>query len=134
MIPNKHDLARAGFLYTGEGDKTTCFRCGVGVFNWERTDDVWKEHKKWSPNCDYLKMVGGHEGINVTDTSRDCGGFGQVKTSVPSDKIGRGTFGLPKPQTPTAMDIDDQPTVKTTPGFHFGSAPKTDSNLFVYKY
>ena len=129
MTPDKHTLAKAGFLYTGQGDKVVCFRCGVGVYDWERTDDVWKEHKKWSPNCDYMKMVGWHEGINVPDTPR---GFGQVKTN--------GGFGLPKPQTPVAMDIDDdRPMVQTTnsgqqTGFRLGSTPKTDSNLFVYQY
>ena len=139
MIPDKYALAKAGYLYTGQGDKVVCFQCGVGIYDWERTDDVWKEHYKWNPNCDYLKMVGWHEGINVPDTQRKgFGGFGQVETSTPSGKTAVGGFGLPKPQAPTAMDIDERPfgqiTQPLNTGFKLGTTPKTDSNLFVYRY
>jgi len=108
MIPDKYSLAKSGFIYTGQGDKLRCFQCGVGVNQWERTDDAWKEHHKWSPNCDYLKMVG----CNVNDTDTPNRGFGQYKPSP-------GTFGLPKPKTPTDMNTE-------TRTFAFA----TDSHLF----
>ena len=128
MIPDKYALAKAGFLYTGEGDKVMCFRCGVGVCDWERTDGAWKEHKKWSPNCDYLKMVGGNE--DLPDTPN---GFGQVKSSTSSNS--NGGFSLPKPQPPVSADIADRPLRQTDSSqLKLGSTPKTDSNLFVYRY
>ena len=89
MIPDKYSLAKSGFVYAGQGDKVRCFQCGVGINQWERTDDVWTEHNKWSPNCEYLKMVGYN--VNVSQ-NKGFGGFGQPKPSA-------GTFGLPKPNS-----------------------------------
>lgn len=48
------DLAEAGFFYTGTGDKTMCFYCGMGCKDWEETDDPWVEHAKWAPKCQYV--------------------------------------------------------------------------------
>ena len=63
MVPDKYALAKSGFVYTGQGDKVKCFQCGVGVNDWERTDDPWTEHRKWSSNCEYLKMIGGGQTV-----------------------------------------------------------------------
>ena len=67
MVPNKYDLAKCGFTYMGVGDKVKCFHCGVYLKDWERTDNPWNEHYKWSPNCDYIKIVGWTRGIDVVD-------------------------------------------------------------------
>ena len=67
MIPDKYQLARAGFYYTKEGDIVICFQCRVKVSAWERHDNAFAEHYKWSPNCHYLKMVG-IEKPKTTDT------------------------------------------------------------------
>ena len=58
MLPDKYQLARAGFTYTGKGDLCECFSCHVRLSAWDRDDDAMKEHYKWSKNCDYIKMVG----------------------------------------------------------------------------
>lgn len=50
------EMVDAGYFYMGSGDKTVCFYCGVGMKDWEETDDPWVEHAKWSPNCDYLVL------------------------------------------------------------------------------
>lgn len=47
--PTPEELARAGFIYLGEGDKVKCFSCGVAHHEWEQ---------KWSPDCHYLPLVG----------------------------------------------------------------------------
>lgn len=57
MKQNKHDLAKAGFFYTKEGDTVECFVCGVSVSQWKATDFSVFEHRKWSPNCAYLKLT-----------------------------------------------------------------------------
>ncbi|XP_061192264.1 death-associated inhibitor of apoptosis 2-like [Saccostrea echinata] len=57
--PSKKDLARAGFIYTGLGDKVTCFSCGITLRNWEPLDDAYNEHNRWSKNCVYSNMVAG---------------------------------------------------------------------------
>ena len=58
MIPDKYALAKCGFIYEGYADKVKCAFCGVGLRDWEQTDDPWVEHYTWSPHCSYLKMVG----------------------------------------------------------------------------
>ena len=47
MLPDKVQLARAGLYYTH-----------VKLNAWERDHDAIKEHYKWSPQCEYIKMVG----------------------------------------------------------------------------
>ena len=54
---NPDDLARAGFLYTGEGDKVFCPWCNICLIQWETYDNPFDEHKKHSPNCDYILML-----------------------------------------------------------------------------
>jgi hypothetical protein len=58
MLPDKYQLARVGFYYTKESDIVICFRCRVKVSSWERDDIAGVEHLKWSPNCDFMKMIG----------------------------------------------------------------------------
>ena len=58
IIPNQYQLARAGFYYTGQYDKVTCFCCNLTVHAWEQNDDPWKEHERLSPSCMYIKMIG----------------------------------------------------------------------------
>ena len=67
MVPDKYNLAKHGFVYTGRGDKVSCFQCGVILKDWECTDDPWTEHSTWSPHCDYLRIIGCVKGQNVTD-------------------------------------------------------------------
>lgn len=59
------DMVEAGFFYMGTGDKTACFYCGIGLKDWEETDDPWIEHSKWSPNCAYLVLKMSDEIKNV---------------------------------------------------------------------
>ncbi|VDH97946.1 baculoviral IAP repeat-containing protein 5 [Mytilus galloprovincialis] len=49
------DLASAGFFYTGTGDVVKCFSCGKRIYQWEPYEIPWMEHKKHSPNCDFVK-------------------------------------------------------------------------------
>ena len=81
MLPDKYALARSGFFYTGCGDKVKCFSCGEVISEWERTDDAWKEHAKWSPRCDYVRMVGGQRSFDVPDKPRGFGDGTCVTTS-----------------------------------------------------
>lgn len=57
-------LAVAGLFYTGCGDETLCYHCGVGLKDWKPEDDPWEEHAKWSKHCSYLHMVKGTDYIN----------------------------------------------------------------------
>ena len=55
---DKHSLSHAGFYYTNEGDSVKCFSCGIIVSQWCMTDNALNEHRKWSPNCIFLKIIG----------------------------------------------------------------------------
>ncbi|NWU76101.1 XIAP ligase, partial [Onychorhynchus coronatus] len=47
-------LARAGFVYTGEGDKVKCFSCHATVEGWASGDSAVERHKQLSPNCRFI--------------------------------------------------------------------------------
>jgi hypothetical protein len=59
---------RRGFLYTGQSDVVQCFGCNIRVSQWEKTDNPWSEHLKWSPDCVFLKMIGYGTPLNVEPT------------------------------------------------------------------
>nr|XP_056715634.1 E3 ubiquitin-protein ligase XIAP isoform X3 [Euleptes europaea] len=47
-------LARAGFFYTGEGDRVKCFSCHATVEGWQHGDTAAGRHKAVSPNCPFI--------------------------------------------------------------------------------
>lgn len=49
------DLASAGFYYSGVGDEVHCFHCKVGIEEWLPGEDVFYEHVRYSPQCNYAK-------------------------------------------------------------------------------
>lgn len=51
------ELADAGFFYSGYGDRVICFKCNIMIKYWEKDDDVWLEHYKWSPKCPYVLLM-----------------------------------------------------------------------------
>lgn len=50
------ELAEAGFYYTGRGDQTTCFHCGLGLKDWEENDDPWEQHARWYSKCTHVAL------------------------------------------------------------------------------
>ena len=50
-------LTRAGFLYTGEGDKVTCPWCKISLIEWETYDIPMDEHKRHAPTSEFVKMI-----------------------------------------------------------------------------
>ncbi|OCT67475.1 hypothetical protein XELAEV_18038773mg [Xenopus laevis] len=47
-------LARAGFYYTGDGDRVKCFSCMAMVEDWQHGDTAIGKHRKISPNCKFI--------------------------------------------------------------------------------
>lgn len=58
MKQNPQECAEAGFFYINRGDKLVCYHCGIGIKNWEDTDNPWEEHLRWSPDCYHAKNIG----------------------------------------------------------------------------
>lgn len=54
------DLAAAGFFYLGpfmgQRDSVKCYHCDSGLCQWEPDDDPWKEHKRVSPDCEFIEL------------------------------------------------------------------------------
>ncbi|XP_064478349.1 death-associated inhibitor of apoptosis 1-like isoform X2 [Ornithodoros turicata] len=61
---NKEKMAKAGFFYTGIGDRTTCFQCGNSLWNWDEKDEPLLEHARWYPDCAYVILMVGTATIN----------------------------------------------------------------------
>ena len=55
--PKPMELAEAGFFYTGQSDVTTCFHCGVVIYNWEVMDIAKMEHRKFKPLCPFIQYI-----------------------------------------------------------------------------
>ena len=117
LIPDKFSLAKAGFYYTGEHDKVQCFACSVELTRWERTDDPWLEHKKWSSQCVYLKITGcGEEKpcehpMQISSSARQTTGFGAFSG-----------FQTPK--------FGSQPTLPQSSGLFSNSLPQPNVKQF----
>ena len=50
-------LARVGFVYTGEGSLVRCFQCGVRYRNWLKGDVPLSVHQKCNPRCAFLQTL-----------------------------------------------------------------------------
>ena len=48
-------LVRAGFIYTGVGDKVRCFQCGVVCSNWRQEDIPFNIHQQHNLFCPFLQ-------------------------------------------------------------------------------
>ncbi|XP_072518750.1 baculoviral IAP repeat-containing protein 2 isoform X1 [Salminus brasiliensis] len=53
----ERSLARAGFYYTGVGDRVQCFRCNVIAENWQSGECPAERHKQLSPNCTFIQSL-----------------------------------------------------------------------------
>ncbi|XP_039274671.2 baculoviral IAP repeat-containing protein 7-B-like [Styela clava] len=54
-------IAKAGFFFLGDKDRTKCFYCNGGLQNWEENDEPFTEHARWFPGCEFVLKKKGHE-------------------------------------------------------------------------
>jgi len=50
-------LARVGFVYTGEGALVQCFQCGAKYRHWYKGDIPLNVHQKCNPRCPFLQTL-----------------------------------------------------------------------------
>ncbi|XP_052239929.1 uncharacterized protein LOC127850704 isoform X2 [Dreissena polymorpha] len=58
-------LADGGFFFTDLGDCVRCFFCGIGLRHWDKDDDMWVEHARWSQNCTFLIQKKGQNFVDL---------------------------------------------------------------------
>ncbi|XP_077402386.1 baculoviral IAP repeat-containing protein 2 [Vanacampus margaritifer] len=54
---SERSLARAGWFYTGVGDRVQCFRCNVTAEGWLAGDCPAEKHRKLSPSCSFVQSL-----------------------------------------------------------------------------
>ncbi|CAH1181770.1 unnamed protein product [Phyllotreta striolata] len=88
---SKIDLAKAGFVYTGEDDIVICPLCKIEGYRWVSGDDPMADHRVWNPDCAFFRGNIEHDHSEGTSRSADtCGIFGvdELPNSTPeSNKI-----------------------------------------------
>jgi baculoviral IAP repeat-containing protein 7/8 len=59
-------LSEAGFFYTGRGDCTICYHCGIGLKDWFGGDDPWEEHAKffYKRKCKFVLFSKGKDFVD----------------------------------------------------------------------
>ncbi|XP_065908292.1 uncharacterized protein [Dysidea avara] len=56
-LVHPEQLARVGFVYTGEGSLVQCFQCGVRYRNWLKGDIPLSVHQGCNPDCLFLRTL-----------------------------------------------------------------------------
>jgi len=69
LYPRPAQLAAAGFIYRGTGDRVACFNCNIVLKDWRPSDAPLKEHHRVNPKCSYVRMCYHPEdkGVDVCD-------------------------------------------------------------------
>lgn len=94
---NPVDLAKAGFFYTKKEDIVRCAYCSVEIGKWEPGDDVVSDHRRWSPNCIFLRSIMPGEDV--------CGKYEIKPFSLPEGTVLMGLQKLAVPsRKPTFPD------------------------------
>lgn len=84
----KFELAKAGFIYTGDDDIVICPVCKIEGYRWVSGDDPMADHRVWSPNCPFFRNNIEHDHSESTSRAVDtCGLFGVevLPNSIPED-------------------------------------------------
>lgn len=74
-------LAQSGFYYLGYRDEVRCAYCKVEIMRWVQGDDPFKDHKRWAPQCPFVKNYKSlknicaknqnHEKVNLTEFDKE---------------------------------------------------------------
>lgn len=138
IIPDKYQLAKTGFYYTGFSDKVSCFSCNIEIYKWEKTDYPWVEHYKHSPSCDFLKILGYTSSDDIINTCYTTGSQAVEKVTntailKSSSSSGNNIFGL---QPTSSAELGNSSfSLQPASSFQFGNNPfrlkaSSESNNF----
>ena len=63
-LVHAEQLARVGFVYTGEGSLVQCFQCAVRYHNWLKGDIPLNVHQRCNPDCEFLQTLRSKQSSN----------------------------------------------------------------------
>ncbi|ALC41854.1 Iap2 [Drosophila busckii] len=72
-------LAQAGLYYQKIDDQVRCFHCNIGLRSWQKEDEPWHEHAKWSPKCQFVLLA---KGPNYVRQVRETTNSGASSSSL----------------------------------------------------
>nr|WHN38795.1 iap-3 [Mamestra brassicae multiple nucleopolyhedrovirus] len=99
-----HELATAGFFYTGQSDKVKCFACDGGLKEWTEGDDAFELHARWFDRCSYVMKIKGEKYIrNAMNKARNCTPSAPPQEPLPSSS---------QPTAPRLENDDDKSACK----------------------
>ncbi|XP_065908280.1 E3 ubiquitin-protein ligase XIAP-like isoform X2 [Dysidea avara] len=75
-------LARVGFVYTGEGSLVQCFQCGVRCRNWLKGDIPLSVHQRCNPRCAFLHTLASK--TKAVEEQRPSFSFIQPESMLPT--------------------------------------------------
>ena len=55
IMQTPDQFANAGFYYIGVLDCVMCYHCKITLRNWKLSHNPLEEHKRWAPNCNFIK-------------------------------------------------------------------------------
>jgi hypothetical protein len=117
----KEDLARSGFYYTQITDTVMCFACGLYISGWKHQFRPFEEHKKYSPNCMFLGMIGYDKGNGTASDSAVL--VIPQRNTVPKTQ-----------QKPLMTGSGSQQPNQSTGGFNFGSQPTASTTTASFNF
>ncbi|XP_055792877.1 baculoviral IAP repeat-containing protein 2 isoform X1 [Salvelinus fontinalis] len=110
-------LARAGWVYTGVGDRVQCFRCKVTAEGWQTGDCPTERHRQLSPSCAFIQSL--PSTANLLSSSHSAfsplcsahvipvSGPGPAPVSAPNPVSGEEP-GVPPPSSPlSSREVED---------------------------
>ncbi|KAH8405127.1 hypothetical protein KR222_004197 [Zaprionus bogoriensis] len=73
-------LAQAGLYYQKIDDQVRCFHCNIGLRSWQKEDEPWHEHAKWSPKCQFVLLA---KGPNFVRQVREAAATSSTAATAP---------------------------------------------------
>ncbi|XP_064628721.1 inhibitor of apoptosis protein-like [Lineus longissimus] len=78
--PTKEELADCGFIFIAD-DLCQCFNCELILHEWQENDNVWKEHAKYSIDCEYVLFRKGEDFVSSVRNEMSAPGFRDERMS-----------------------------------------------------